>query len=97
MTVCDFCDKSLEHGFSYPCADFTVNILILNPQTGREKEVNWTSTGEWLACDMCSVLIDLKAWTQLAEATASNERIIGPRIILYQNFNLMRTGEKQKF
>lgn len=93
---CDFCSNEIQHGWEYPCHNFTVTVLAINPDTGRQKEIKWESTSSWMACEKCSMLIDLKAWRALAEETASQDLLVQPRILLYENFQMFRIGEKVK-
>ena len=60
--VCDFCRSPLVE-WSYPCQDFTVQVLV---EGGRTMQHG--SLGEWAACQLCHDLIqnnhidELEAW-----------------------------------
>ena len=59
---CDFCSVVETPAWAYPCADFLMD------QSGG---VDHVSTGAWLACDSCAMLIEAEAWSALAERAAS--------------------------
>jgi hypothetical protein len=60
--VCDFCHAS-DPTWDYPAHDFFYPSV---PGLPRER-----STGSWLACDVCHVLIEAARWRDLARRSAA--------------------------
>jgi hypothetical protein len=60
--VCDFCHAP-EPTWDYPATDFAYPTVAGLP---RQR-----STGSWLACDVCHVLIEAARWRDLAARSAA--------------------------
>lgn len=91
--VCDFC-FDLRVRWLYPCETFYVD------------EMSWGSSGEWLACDVCSEYIEgtmlaslrdrqHESWRQRI-GEPSQQNINGMRMITL-GFLANRCGERQAF
>jgi hypothetical protein len=93
--VCDFCGD-IGPEWEYGCEDFYIEE-IPSPFGGR----CWASTGEFLACNECSGLIDRKSKASLLVRAAfvlhSDEKMLEQSSRIMQGFFDHMTGEKRPF
>lgn len=78
--VCDFCAKP-DPEWDYPCAPFVMYTL----ETERGVE-HTRSVGGWMACGVCSDVIETNAPTSPADAVVRlievRRRMLGPMILM---------------
>lgn len=90
---CDFC-ASVEIVWQYPCRTFTIAAL------------EWTSGGLFVACVMCALMIEARAWADLVTrcvmagqvAELPVDQILGltdAYAALVHGFRIGRTGPRQ--
>lgn len=91
--VCDFC-FDLRVRWQYPCEQFVLEGF------------DWGSADEWLACDICSTLIEAENWPDLlARSFASwalrlgtpSVQEVGGVTLLQRAFRTNRSGEREAF